>query len=247
MIKKIILILILLHVILFNIFTIEIDLDTDGDNKIDRWINAALYKEWKKIDKNQNDIPDESCLYVSDKNIIYFITEEKFDYTKNGKPNIWIKNTLKNKDFHTEIKADENNDGKIDLIVYKTNDIIYLQKSDSDYNGIFEQEEHYSYGQKIKEAIDSNKDGIMDDFYYFNGELLEKEEIDSNFDKKPDLWVIFKYNPDNSLYECIIKKDNNYDGKPDEWHYTDKKRRVIKVEKDTDFDGKVDSVKDLKK
>lgn len=246
MIKKIIFIFIIIHSILFNLLSLDISIDTDGDNKIDRWINASLYKKWQILDVNKNDIPDESCLYVSDKNIIYFILDEKFDYSNDGKPNIWITNTIKNNDFYTEIKADENNDGKIDLMVYKVNDIIYLQKSDTDYNGTFEMEEYFNNGKKIKEAIDTNNDGIMDDYYYFDGEFIEKEEIDSNYDKKPDVWVIFNYRPDHTLYECLIEKDNNYDGKPDEWHYTDEKRRVIRIERDTDFDGKIDSIKKLK-
>ncbi len=245
MLKKII-ILIFLYLISSNIFTLDFNLDTDADNKEDRWINTILYKEWKKLDINKNDIPDESCFYISDKNIVYFIVDEKYDYAKKGKPNIWITNSFEDKNFYTEIKADENNDGKIDLIVNKINDVISLQKSDSDYDGIFEEEEHYNNGRKIKEAIDSNKDGKMDDFYIFEGELLLKEEIDSNFDGKPDMWVIFKYKPDNSLYECTIEKDNNHDGKTDEWHFTNEKRQVIRIEKDTNFDGKVDSTKKLK-
>ena len=246
MIKRIIFIILINYLIIFNLLCLEITLDTDNDNKIDRWINATLYKKWQLLDKNKNDIADESCFYISDKNIIYFISEEKFDYSNNGKPNIWITNTIKDNNFYTEIKADENNDGKIDLMVYKLNDIIYLQKSDLDYNGIFELEEHYTYGKKTKEAVDTNGDGIMDDFYFFDGDLIEKEEIDSNYDKKPDMWVIFKYRPDHSLYECLIEKDNNYDEKPDEWHYTDEKRRVIRIERDTNFDGKVDDIKKLK-
>ena len=248
MIKKIIFIFIINYLIIFSIFSLDFYLDTDGDNKTDRWINGILYKKWQILDKNKNDIADESCFYTSDKNIVYFILDEKFDYTNDGKPNIWITNTIKNNNFHTEIKADENNDGKIDLIVYKVNDIMYLQKSDTDYNGSFEMEEYFNNGKKVKEAIDNNNDGIMDDFYYFDSvsKLIEKEELDSNYDGKPDIWVIFNYKPDHSIDECLIEKDNNYDGKPDEWHYTDERRRVIRIERDTNFDGKVDNIKKLK-
>ena len=246
MLKKNLFIFIINLLIIFNLFALDVKLDTDNDNKIDRWINASLYKKWQLLDKNKNDIADESCFYISDKRIVYFINEEKFDYSKNGKPNIWINNKIKNNNFYTTIKADENSDGKIDLVVKKLNDIIYLQKSDTDFDGVLEMEEHFNNGRKIKETIDTNSDGIMDDFYYFNGDLIEKEELDTNYDKKPDIWVIFQYRPDHSLYECLIKKDNNYDGKADEWHFTDEKRRVIRIERDKNFDGKVDDIKKFK-
>ena len=125
---------------------------------------------------------------------------------------------------------------------------MYLKKTDTDLNGSFDLEEYFDAGSngKAREAIDTNKDGIMDDFYYFEKDQIIREEIDTNYDKKPDMWVLFEYNKNGSLKECIVQKDNNFDGKPDEWHYTDSKRRVIKVEKDTDFDGKIDYTKDYK-
>ena len=100
--------------------------------------------------------------------------------------------------------------------------------------------------KKPKKTVDTNYDGKMDDVYYYENDMLVKEELDTNYTGKPDMWVTFTYNPDNTFKECLIEKDNNGDGKPDEWHYTDSKRRVIKVEKSTKCDGKIDYVKNYK-
>ena len=231
---------------IFNLMSLDINMDTNNDAKDDRWLKIEIDKDWKLLDINQNDKPDETCFYISDKNIVYFIKEEKYDYSGNGKANIWIKYSKKGKNYYTEITADEDEDGKNDLIVKKKNDIMYLKQSDTNNDGIIDMEEQYVDGQKVKESIDSNKDGKMDDYYTFENDVLMSEEIDSNFNGKPDLWVVFNYNEDKSLKECIIKKDNNHDGKVDEWHYSDNKRRIIRIEKDTNFDGEVDSIKNLK-
>lgn len=246
--KKIIYIFIFIFIFIFNLICTDFTLDEDGDSKNDRWINVELYKDWKKLDVNKNDKPDESCFYTSDTNKIYFIINEKYDYSGNGKPDIWIKNEKKGKFFFTEIKADTNGNGKIDLAVHKKNDIIYLKKIDNDDSGKFDVEEKYDEnGEMLREGVDTNKDGKVDDFYYYDGEILLKEEIDTNYDEKPDLWVLFEYGTNNSFKGCVIEKDNNFDGKPDEWHYSDEKRRIIRKEKDLNFDGKVDEIKNFKK
>lgn len=229
-----------------TLFSDDIEMDTDGDGKNDRWLNVEIFKAWKKIDINKNDKPDESCLYVSDRNKIYFIKLEKFDYSGKGKPNIQIRNKIEGKNFFTEIEVDENMDGNIDFILYKKNDVMYMKKSSNGTSKIFDVIEEYdSNGLLVKESVDINKDGIMDDANIFNNNILIRQEIDSNFDKAVDIWVHFKYKPDNTFEECIIEKDNNFDGKADEWHTTNDRRQVIKIEKDTDFDGKVDEIKDL--
>jgi len=62
------------------------------------------------------------------------------------------------------------------------------------------------------------------------------------------MWTHFYYNEKNEITESdkpIIIKDNNFDGKPDEWHFANKKRQIVRIEKDTDNDGKVDKVEKL--
>ena len=248
MFKHCIIIILLSIFIIVPFNSLDLAISTSNNNKIDRWLNVDLCKDWKKFDYNKNDKPDESFLYVSDKNTIYFINTESFDYKNTGKPAIWIKNEVKDNDVYTEIKADQNNTGKIDLVILKKNDVIYFKKSSSKADNNFDVEEYFELpgGKKIKEAVDSNGDGKMDDFYYYKNDLLVREELSTKYDTKIDMWVIFNYNPDNTLKECVIEKDNKGDGIPDEWHYTDSKRRVIRVEKSTRHDGKIDYVKNYK-
>jgi hypothetical protein len=242
---KHIIILLIFFIIIIPINCLDLTISTNNNSKIDRWLNADICKDLKKFYYNKNDKPDESFFYTSDKKIIYFINNESFDYKNTGKPTIWIKNELKDNDVYTEIKADQNYTGKIDLVILKKNDVIYYKKTSTKSNDNFDVEENFEIpsGKKIKESVDTNNDGKMDDFYFYENNLLVREELSTKFDGKIDMWVLFNYNPDNTLKDCVIQKDNNGDGKPDEWHYTDSKRRVIKVEKSTKFDGKIDYIK----
>jgi hypothetical protein len=73
-------------------------------------------------------------------------------------------------------------------------------------------------GNKLYEELDFNLDGEMDDFCFYSNGVLEKELIDSNFDGKIDLWVYLK----KGIY-------------------------VERYERDTDFDGTIDFVKEFGK
>ncbi|MBN1649592.1 MAG: hypothetical protein JW874_16255 [Spirochaetales bacterium] len=91
--------------------------------------------------------------------------------------------------------------------------------SDENGDGIADYILYYtSKGQKIAEKMDFNKDGIMDDFYFYINGVLKFRQIDSNFDKKVDIWV-----------------------------YINRGVYIGKYERDTDFDGTVDFVRDYDK
>lgn len=71
-------------------------------------------------------------------------------------------------------------------------------------------------GTKVYEELDFNYDGKMDDFYFYNGGVLSKREIDTNYDENVDVWVY--------IHEGIY---------------------IERYERDLDFDGTVDQVKDF--
>lgn len=71
-------------------------------------------------------------------------------------------------------------------------------------------------GDKRYEAVDFNFDGMMDDFYLYKNGALFREELDTNFDGRIDLWIFM------------------HDGV-----------RVEGYERDTDYDGVVDIVKEF--
>lgn len=72
------------------------------------------------------------------------------------------------------------------------------------------------FGDKLYEVMDFNFDGLMDDFYFFHGGALIREELDTNYDGMIDLWIFMH----RGVY-------------------------VRSYERDTDFDGIVDIVKDF--
>ncbi len=69
---------------------------------------------------------------------------------------------------------------------------------------------------KITEKLDFNYDGAMDDFYYYSNGVIKRREIDSNYDGNVDIWVY--------IVEGVY---------------------IEKYERDSDFDGIVDIVKNF--
>jgi hypothetical protein len=230
------------------LYGLDLSEDTEKKGNPDRWLNLTLFKDWQKFDSNLNNIADESYFYLRNDNQVFFINNERFDYNKDARPDLFIINEIKNSEVFTEISIDTNYDGKNDFFIFKKNDRTYMKKIDTAKTGRIDQIEEYNDKEiKTAECIDTNNDGKTDDRYYYDPEngLLLREELDTNYDGKPDLWVIFEYNTDTSMKQCTIQKDNNFDGKIDEWHYSNNKRKIIKIEKDQNFDGKIDFTKNF--
>ncbi len=65
-----------------------------------------------------------------------------------------------------------------------------------------------SKGNKLYEELDFDFDGEMDDFCFYANGVLERELVDTNFDGKIDLWVYMK----NGVYVERYERDRDYDG-----------------------------------
>lgn len=65
--------------------------------------------------------------------------------------------------------------------------------------------------EKRYEAMDFNFDGSMDDFYYYQRGVLQREEIDTNFDGAIDLWIYMH----EGVYVESYERDSDYDGEID--------------------------------
>lgn len=63
-------------------------------------------------------------------------------------------------------------------------------------------------GYKVREAMDYNYDGWMDDFYFYSNDVLQREEIDSNFDQKIDIWIHLR----RGVYITMWERDTDFDG-----------------------------------
>ena len=63
-------------------------------------------------------------------------------------------------------------------------------------------------GYKLREAMDYNLDGRMDDFYFYSNDVLQRQEIDSNFDRAIDIWIYMW----RGVYVQKWERDTDYDG-----------------------------------
>ena len=66
-------------------------------------------------------------------------------------------------------------------------------------------------GRTGAEAFDFNFDGRMDDFYLYEGGAIVMEMLDTNYDGAIDLWVSVY----QGVYVAGYERDKDYDGKLD--------------------------------
>ncbi len=112
---------------------------------------------------------------------------------------------------------DENKDGRPDLWFDARNGTVIGYRADRNFDGQVDYAARYEAGDMLLfEEFDYNFDGAMDDFYYYEEGVLVRQEIDTNFDTIIDMWIYIE----EGLY-------------------------VRKIERDRDFDGVIDSVKDF--
>lgn len=113
-------------------------------------------------------------------------------------------------------ESDENGDGKADQWVEELGDEHFKVTMDRNFDGYVDYSlVYHASGNKIYEELDFNYDGEMDDFYFYQSGVLDRRTVDTNYDGQVDLWVF--------LYEGVY---------------------IWKVERDTDFNGEVDYVKE---
>ena len=90
-------------------------------------------------------------------------------------------------------------------------------------------------GEHIKSEADRDYDGKPDYWRYLDNGRIEREEGDLDFDGELDIWVYY-----SDGKKARGEKDNNKDGKPDMFIYYDQTGQMAGLQKDTDFDGKID-------
>ena len=112
-------------------------------------------------------------------------------------------------------ESDENDDGRIDQWIEDLGDGRIKVTKDRNFDGTADYAVIVNAdGYREYEELDYNYDGDSDDFYYYRLGVLESRTVDTNYDGEIDLWV-----------------------------YLDEGVYIWKVERDTDFDGKIDYVK----
>ena len=81
--------------------------------------------------------------------------------------------------------------------------------SDRDSNGVIDYAVQIDdRGYKTREAMDFNYDGLMDDFYFYDNDVLQRQEIDTNFDRLIDVWIFMW----RGVYVRRWERDTDFDG-----------------------------------
>ncbi len=81
---------------------------------------------------------------------------------------------------------------------------------DRNNDGIVDHAVQYGKNGKmvVAEVFDYNFDGKMDDFYTYDNGVLILEELDTNYDGLVDIWVhVYK-----GVYVAAYERDSNFDG-----------------------------------
>jgi len=106
-------------------------------------------------------------------------------------------------------ESDTNSDGKTDQWIEDLGGDKFRVTKDRNFDGIVDYALNYTAdGYKEFEEVDFNYDGKMDDFYYYRTGVLEMREVDTNYDGEIDLYVFL----DKGVYIWKIERDTDFDG-----------------------------------
>lgn len=109
-------------------------------------------------------------------------------------------------------EGDENGDGKADQWLEDLGDGRFKVTMDRDFDGIVDYALIYhSDGAKEHAELDFNYDGEMDDFYFYRSGVLDRRSVDTNYDGQVDLWVFL----DEGVYVWKVERDTDYNGEVD--------------------------------
>lgn len=114
--------------------------------------------------------------------------------------------------------VDSNSDEDIDIWVEELEGGNVIISRDTNFDGKVDSKlEMDAKSLSIYEESDFDLDGAMDNFYYYENGIIIRQEVDSNYDNKIDVWV----------------------------HIVNEGKTISRYEKDLDYDGVIDKVKDF--
>lgn len=117
-----------------------------------------------------------------------------------------------------DYSLDSNSDGKLDIWVEELTKEGYIVSSDTNYDGSIDSKLALDQMHlTVLEETDYNLDGVMDNFYYYESGFVVRQEVDSNYDQMIDVWV----------------------------YISNEGKSISRYEKDLNFDGVVDKVKEF--
>ncbi|OQY40840.1 MAG: hypothetical protein B6229_00750 [Spirochaetaceae bacterium 4572_7] len=112
--------------------------------------------------------------------------------------------------IYADYSLDSNNDGILDLWVKEIPSEGVLISTDTDFDGNIDSILKMDQNREsLYEETDYNLDGSMDNFYYYENGVVVRQEVDSNYDSRVDIWI-YICNDGSSIYR--YEKDTNFDG-----------------------------------
>lgn len=159
--------------------------------------------------------------------------------------------------------VDRNDDGRIDLWIYRQDGEIVRKVLDQDFDGhpdttlLYDPESHqlarveedddhdgvtdgwtdYKDGKVVRRRADANRDGLVDTWTYYRDGEISRHEQDTDGDGFRDR--VGYYEKGHLVRE---EQDSNADGLPDVTSYYDAQERVTRREEDTNLDGRIDVI-----
>jgi len=159
--------------------------------------------------------------------------------------------------------VDRNDDGRIDMWIYRTNGHITRKQLDQNFDGRPDTTHHYDpvTHQLSQVTEDSNHDGAIDSWTDYRDGSVVRRRVDSNGDGSVDTWTYYRngkiarheqdttgdgfrdragfYRDGRLSHEEL---DSNADGLIDITNHYDGREQLTRREEDTDLDGKIDVI-----
>jgi hypothetical protein len=133
--------------------------------------------------------------------------------------------------------VDRNQDGRIDLWIYRENGHIVRRVLDEDYDGAADSWIEYLDGAPVRRRADTNQDGTVDSWTFYRDGETSRHEQDSTGNGFRDR--VGFYEAGKLVRE---EQDTRGSGRPDVIVYYDDRERIVRREEDTDHDGRIDVI-----
>ena len=137
-------------------------------------------------------------------------------------------------------ELDVSDSSKSGLRSYYMHDILRRREYTQEGSHLVVRRENFDERGCLAESMeDKDADGDWEMKWYYNAQgRYQRAEADTDADNRMDTWYDYA---DGRITR--ISKDTNDDGNPDVWDHYGASQKVIKRQRDLDFDGKVDTEK----
>ena len=133
--------------------------------------------------------------------------------------------------------VDRNQDGRIDLWIYREQGEIVRRVLDEDYDGAADSWIEYQEGVPLRRRADTNHDGAVDSWTFYRDGQTSRHEQDTTGNGFRDR--VGFYEAGKLVRE---EQDTLGNGRPDVIVYFDDREQIVRRAEDTDHDGRIDVI-----